>query len=84
MISKYSKLKIEDFLRAELTQCTVKHFIFARLNFRKSGAPSNLRALHFREFVMHLTRTGPYEKCRKFMSTKFSPILGYREFAQKK
>ncbi len=33
---------------------TVKHFIFARLNFRESGARSNSRALNFREFETYL------------------------------
>ncbi len=39
---------------------TVKHFIFARLNFRESGAPSNSRALNFREFETYLNSTGPW------------------------
>ena len=38
---------------------TVKHFIFARLNFRESGAHGNSRALNFREFVVDLNSTGP-------------------------
>ena len=33
-------------------QSTVKHFIFARLNFRESAAPGNSRALKFRESVL--------------------------------